>query len=105
MKRALAGSDPLAARIHRMRVIARSLAVLRESGLSGGAADGIRQAKLVRQFGGFAAVIESAATRDPNAIAITDEWGDVTFAQLNGRVNALARAWNSRGIGAGSVIA
>ncbi|KHO22298.1 acyl-CoA synthetase [Mycolicibacterium setense] len=88
-----------------MRVIARSIAVLRESGLSGGAADGIRQAKLVRQFGGFAAVIESAATRDPNAIAITDEWGDVTFAQLNDRVNALARAWNTRGIGAGSVIA
>ncbi|OMB78753.1 acyl-CoA synthetase [Mycolicibacterium conceptionense] len=86
-------------------MIARSIAVLRESGLSGGAADGIRQAKLVRQFGGFAAVIESAAGRDPNAIAVTDEWGDVTFAQLNDRVNALARAWNSRGIGAGSVIA
>ena len=63
-------------------MVARSVAVLRESGLSGGAADGIRQAKLVRQFGGFAAVIESAATRDPNAIAITDEWGDVTFAEL-----------------------
>ncbi|OMC34601.1 acyl-CoA synthetase [Mycobacterium sp. GA-1841] len=86
-------------------MIARSVAVLRESGLSGGAADGLRQAKLVRQFGGFAAVIESAAARNPHAIAITDEWGDVTFAQLNGRVNALARAWNSRGIGAGSVIA
>lgn len=86
-------------------MIARSIAVLRESGLSGRAADGIRQAKLVRQFGGFAAVIESAATRDPNAVAITDEWGDVTFAQLNDRVNALTRAWNSRGIGPGSVIA
>lgn len=105
MKRATPRPSSLAARINRLRVIARSLAVLRESGLSGGAADGIRQAKLVRQFGGFAAVIESAATRDPNAIAITDEWGDVTFAQLNDRVNALARAWNSRGIGAGSVIA
>ncbi|MGV0805180.1 AMP-binding protein [Mycolicibacterium setense] len=105
MKRAIPRPARLAARINRMRVIARSIAVLRESGLSGGAADGIRQAKLVRQFGGFAAVIESAATRDPNAIAITDEWGDVTFAQLNDRVNALARAWNTRGIGAGSVIA
>ncbi|OBB88330.1 AMP-binding protein [Mycolicibacterium peregrinum] len=105
MKRATPRPSSLAARINRLRVIVRSLAVLRESGLSGGAADGIRQAKLVRQFGGFAAVIESAATRDPNAIAITDEWGDVTFAQLNDRVNALARAWNSRGIGAGSVIA
>ncbi|OBB09652.1 acyl-CoA synthetase [Mycolicibacterium setense] len=105
MKRAIPRPARLAARINRMRVIARSIAVLRESGLSGGAADGIRQAKLVRQFGGFAAVIESAATHDPNAIAITDEWGDVTFAQLNDRVNALARAWNTRGIGAGSVIA
>lgn len=105
MKRAIPRPASLAARVNRLRVIARSIAVLRESGLSGGAADGIRQAKLVRQFGGFAAVIESAATRDPNAIAITDEWGDVTFAQLNDRVNALARAWNTRGIGAGSVIA
>ncbi|MEV0669833.1 AMP-binding protein [Mycobacterium sp. NPDC050441] len=105
MKRANPRTSSLAARVNRFRVIARSLAVLRESGLSGGAADGIQQAKLVRQFGGFAAVIESAANRDPNAIAITDEWGEVTFAQLNGRVNALARAWNSRGIGAGSVIA
>lgn len=105
MKRAIPRPASLAARVNRLRVIARSIAVLRESGLSGGAADGIRQAKLVRQFGGFAAVIESAATRDPNAIAITDEWGDVTFAQLDDRVNALARAWNTRGIGAGSVIA
>ncbi|WP_019345468.1 MULTISPECIES: AMP-binding protein [Mycolicibacterium] len=105
MKRAIPRPAGLVARANRFRVIARSIAVLRESGLSGGAADGIRQAKLVRQFGGFAAVIESAAGRDPNAIAVTDEWGDVTFAQLNDRVNALARAWNSRGIGAGSVIA
>jgi fatty-acyl-CoA synthase len=105
MKRAIPRPAGLVARANRFRVIARSIAVLRESGLSGGAADGIRQAKLVRQFGGFAAVIESAAGRDPNAIAVTDEWGDVTFAQLNDRVNALARAWNSRGLGAGSVIA
>lgn len=105
MKRAIPRPAGLVARANRFRVIARSVAVLRESGLSGGAADGIRQAKLVRQFGGFAAVIESAAGRDPNAIAVTDEWGDVTFGQLNDRVNALARAWNSRGIGAGSVIA
>ncbi|QZH64195.1 AMP-binding protein [Mycolicibacterium farcinogenes] len=105
MKRAIPRPAGLVARANRFRVIARSIAVLRESGLSGGAVDGIRQAKLVRQFGGFAAVIESAAGRDPNAIAVTDEWGDVTFAQLNDRVNALARAWNSRGIGAGSVIA
>lgn len=105
MKRAIPGSGALAAKINRVRVIARSIAVLRESGLSAGAADGIRQARLVRQFGGFAAVIESAAVRNPDAIAITDEIGDITFAQLNGRVNALARAWNSRGIGQGSVIA
>ncbi|GAB5900492.1 AMP-binding protein [Mycolicibacterium mageritense] len=105
MTRAFPGSAALTAKVHRFRVIARSLAVLRESGLSTGAADGIRQAKLVRQFGGFAAVIESAAARTPNAIAITDELGDVSFAELNGRVNSLARAWNSRGIGSGSVIA
>jgi len=103
MKQAI--SQNVGARIQRMRTVGRSLAVLRESGLSHGMADGMRQARLVRQFGGFAAVIESAALRNPDLVAVTDEIGDITFAELNSRVNALTRAWNARGIGQGSVIA
>lgn len=88
-----------------LKVTARSLQVLRDAGLSGGFADGMRTAKLVRSYGGFAGVIEAAAARDANAIAITDERGDLTFAEVNGRVNALTRAWSARGIGPGDVIA
>ena len=88
-----------------LKVTARSLQVLREAGLNGGFADGMRTAKLVRSSGGFAGVIEAAAARDANAIAITDERGDLPFAEVNGRVNALTRAWSARGIGPGDVIA
>ncbi len=92
-------------RLQRLRVTARSIKVLREAGLSGGLVDGIRSATLVRKFGGFAGVIEAAAVKNTDAVAISDEFGDVTFAELNGRVNALARAWTARRIGPGDVIA
>jgi fatty-acyl-CoA synthase len=92
-------------RLNRLKETVRSLKVLREAGLSGGLMDGIRSARFVRQYGGFAGVIESAAVKNTDSIAITDEAGDVTFAELNGRVNALARAWTNEGIGVGDVIA
>ncbi len=38
-------------------------------------------------------------------MAITDDAGDVTFAGLNRRVNALSRAWSQLGIGPGTVVA
>ena len=83
----------------------QSLRVLRESGLSGGPRDGMRSFVSAKKYGPFAGVIESAAHRDPAAVAITDEAGDVTFAQLNGRVNALARAWSRAGVSPGTVLA
>ncbi|MCV7385506.1 AMP-binding protein [Mycolicibacter longobardus] len=89
----------------RLKVTARSLKVLREAGLSGGLVEGIRSAKNVRSYGGFAGVIESAAVKNTDAIAITDELGDLTFTELNGQVNALARAWAQLGLGDGDVIA
>lgn len=92
-------------RLQRLRVTARSIKVLHEAGLSGGLVDGIRSATLVRKYGGFAGVIEAAAVKNTDAIAISDEFGDVTFAELNGRVNALARAWTAQRIGPGDVIA
>ncbi|MEZ0363074.1 AMP-binding protein [Mycobacterium sp. pUA109] len=91
--------------IHGLTVTARSLRVLRTAGLSQGVRDGIRSATLTRRYGAFAGIIEAAAARTPDAVAVTDDFGDLTFAGLNDRVNALARAWTARGIGATDVIA
>lgn len=91
--------------MRRITLTAHSIRVLRASGLSGGPVDGIRSAMLVKKYGPFAAVIESAARRGGGAVAITDDAGDVTFAELDSRVNALTRAWSRRGIGPGTVVA
>ncbi|WP_231740361.1 MULTISPECIES: AMP-binding protein [unclassified Mycobacterium] len=99
------GGARLAATADRLKVTARSLKVLREAGLSGGLADGVRSAKMVKTYGPFAGIIETAALRDADAVAITDEMGDLTFAELNARVNALARGWTEAGFGRGDVVA
>ncbi|WP_448463532.1 AMP-binding protein [Mycolicibacterium sp. XJ870] len=78
---------------------------MREAGLNGGVGDGVRTAKLVRSYGPFAGIVEAAAARAPHDIAITDELGDLTYGELNGRVNALSRAWAGQGIGTGDVVA
>src|SRR5688500_20317489 len=51
--------------------------------------------------GGYAV----AAIRYPDATAIIDEHGELTFAELHDRTNALARAWRADGIGAGDAVA
>ncbi|OBA81637.1 acyl-CoA synthetase [Mycobacterium sp. 1164966.3] len=88
-----------------LAVTMQSLRVLRESGLSGGPREGLRSFLSAKKYGPFAGVVESAAHRNPNQVAITDDAGDVTFAQLNRRVNALARAWSRAGMGSGTTIA
>lgn len=88
-----------------MAVTMRSLRVLRASGLSGGAKDGVRSFVAAQKYGPFAGLVESAARRCGSAVAITDYAGDVTFDDLNRRVNALSRAWSQRGIGPGTVVA
>jgi fatty-acyl-CoA synthase len=92
-------------KLDNMAVTMQSLRVLRESGLSGGPREGLRSFLCAKKYGPFAGVIESAAHRCPDAVAITDDAGDVTFAQLNRRVNALARAWSRAGMGSGTTIA
>lgn len=92
-------------KVNNLAVTMRSLRVLRESGLSGGPREGVRSFLSAKKYGPFAGVIESAAHRHPDQVAITDDAGDVTFAQLNGRVNALARAWSLAGMGSGTTIA
>lgn len=88
-----------------MAVTMRSLRVLREAGLSGGPRDGVRSYVFAKKYGPFAGLVESAAQRSGAAVAITDYAGDVTFDELNRRVNALSRAWSQDGIGPGTVVA
>lgn len=88
-----------------MVVTMRSLRVLREAGLSGGPRDGVRSYVFAKKYGPFAGLVESAAQRSGAAVAITDYAGDVTFDELNRRVNALSRAWSRDGIGPGTVVA
>jgi len=46
-----------------------------------------------------------SAIRFPNATAIVDDHGELTFAEVQRRTNALAHAWRADGIGAGDTVA
>jgi fatty-acyl-CoA synthase len=67
--------------------------------------EGIRSLLAVRRLGPVAGAARLAAYRDGHALALIDELGPLTFAQLDTRSNALARAWTERGLGDGAVIA
>jgi fatty-acyl-CoA synthase len=59
----------------------------------------------MRRWGMLAGAIRIAAHRDPGRLGLIDEIGELTFSQLDERSNALARAWQGRGVGNSSVIA
>ncbi|MET9213565.1 MULTISPECIES: acyl-CoA synthetase [unclassified Nocardia] len=59
----------------------------------------------VLRFGPFAGVVLHAARARPEASAIVDERGSLTFRMLDERSNALARGLAASGIRAGDVIA
>lgn len=61
-------------------------------------------ARDVRTRGPVAAAVMLAARRDPNGVGVIDERGELTFADIDRRSNALARAWSDRGISEGTVI-
>ncbi len=86
-------------------VAARSGLVLRRAGLAGRPDESIKSIRAVQKFGPFAGVITIGARKDPHAVALVDELGELTFRQLDQRANALARAWSEQGIGTGTVIA
>ncbi len=46
-----------------------------------------------------------SAVQQPDAVAIVDEHGPLTFADVHRRTNALARAWAQAGIGPGDGVA
>ena len=59
----------------------------------------------MKRWGMVAGAIRIAAHRDPDALGLVDEIGELTFRQLDERSNALARAWGKDGLDDTSVIA
>jgi len=87
--------------------LARSLQVMHRAGLIPlPRVDHALQAVLaVRQYGPFAGATRHAAQQDKHAVALIDERGPITFAELDAQSNALARAWTEAGHGDGTAIA
>ncbi len=57
-----------------------------------------------RKYGPFAGAVHAHAVRGLDAVAISDERGDVTYAELDASSNALVRAWSAAGVTAESVV-
>ncbi|GAB3874831.1 hypothetical protein GCM10029964_017480 [Kibdelosporangium lantanae] len=66
--------------------------------------EGIRALLYVKQIGPVAGAVRMSAKRGPHRPGLVDERGPLTFAQLEHRSNALARAWSERGLHEGSVV-
>jgi fatty-acyl-CoA synthase len=86
---------------------ARSLRIAREAGLIGGAEPRKLPAMIsaLARYGSLGGSIAMAAVKRPDAPALTDELGTLTFAELDVRSNALANAWRKRGLRAGDGVA
>ncbi|KIA63811.1 acyl-CoA synthetase [Nocardia vulneris] len=65
----------------------------------------VRSAINVTKLGPFAGVAMHAAQTRPNAGAIVDEAGELTFGELNEQSNALARGLATQGVRPGDVVA
>jgi len=58
--------------------------------------------KAVRDYGQIGGLIASTALRQGDDPGLADELGQLSFADLDRRSNAIANAWRARGIGAGT---
>jgi len=87
--------------------VVRSLQVMHRAGLIPlPRVDHALQAVLaVRQYGPFVGATKHAAQQNRHAVALIDERGPITFAELDAQSNALARAWTAAGHGQGTAIA
>jgi fatty-acyl-CoA synthase len=65
---------------------------------------GIAAILAVRKYGPFAGPIHAHAEAGLDAVAIIDDRGQLTYAQLEQQSNALVRAWEAIGIAPGSVM-
>jgi fatty-acyl-CoA synthase len=67
-----------------------------------------RLAQLARAFndyGMLGAGAAAAAIRHPDQLAVVDEQGELTYRELDDRVNAIATAWLERGLKSGDCVA
>ncbi len=85
-----------------------NLRVLYEAGVVRPMAPGtlLQVAKALRAWGASpAAAIASAAIRRPDAVALIDDVGELSFGELDRRSNALARALIEQGVRGGEAVA
>ncbi len=57
------------------------------------------------RYGMLAGAITASAIRHGDRTALIDERGELTYAELDARINALANAWRGRGLEAGEGVA
>ncbi|MGH3715357.1 MAG: acyl-CoA synthetase [Micromonosporaceae bacterium] len=57
------------------------------------------------RYGALGAAVSVAAIRSPDRVGLIDERGELTFRELDQRSNALANAWQARGLRAGDGVA
>ena len=65
----------------------------------------LRIARAFWNFGMLGGAVVIAAIRHPNACAVIDERGSLTYAELDERTNAIANAWLAGGLKAGDGVA
>ena len=64
-----------------------------------------RIAKVFRDYGTLGGLVAIAAIRHPDQLAVVDEHGELTYRELDDRVNAIANAWIKQGLKAGEGVA
>ena len=64
-----------------------------------------RMGRAVERYGVLGCLTEIAALRHPDDLALIDEQGELTWRELDDRVNALASAWRDEGFAAGDGVA
>src|SRR5690606_4833403 len=66
----------------------------------------VKMVRVLRLWGtGPAGGFHSLAIRDPDAIGVIDELGELTWSELHRRTNSLARALAERGVNEGDSVA
>ncbi|WP_425552023.1 acyl-CoA synthetase [Fodinicola feengrottensis] len=66
---------------------------------------GVKALLAMRRWGPIVGAATISMERDPYALAIVDERGQLTYGQLDRQSNALARGWHDDGLAEGDVIA
>ena len=81
----------------------RALAVLHGAGMVDlrHPVPGVRKSLAIRRLGPIAG---AAAHHDPDAVALIDELGALTYGELDRRANSVARGWSTLGLRAGDVV-